>query len=747
MRRTWWILTLAFLLAGSRAAAQQGYVQVISAMQVTTGDIERTGATRRWEPDFGFSWFAPGTRVGTVQFDLHAVRGKSDPRLGRALFAIRDLKSHGFTWNLEAGDTVHTPFLTDYGFSNLFAPQVTFRGGSVSASGPRSSFSVTAGRVTVLRDLFGANAEALGQSLFVARGTHRPSNRVEISARASRVRTEDLKEFAYVVRSGDDAGAGVRVSVTPSWQIVGDAGVTSFLRRGSAQWELQPSMLAGTKWTGQKGWIQVDAHRFSPGNFSVVTNPHNDREGVFAAGQYDLGSHVRAFGGWDVFRSNVRAETVPIESGIPQSSGSRAYGGVRVRVNAHLFFGGRVEQGARTSRPSRYSLGYESDTGVASGEWQITYSRWNATGRYERRSNVDVGSSPFSFTQHDASAQVSVRLESHSQVFANVFLTDRRDRGAGGQSFWQVSAGSQVQLPRRNLFARAELTISRNRQIESDFLTPRTALGFGLNGQLSPRLTLSIDTFIDRAPLLLPGKSPWASRTLARLVYTLPTGSPVVAGAARPARASRGRETIEGVAFVDWNGNGVQDADDPPASGVTIVLDADAQVTTDQNGRFRFPREAAGPHRLALDLATLPADYDPPSPNEVPLVVRRGARTVTPIGLLPLGDVEGTVFQDTNGNGALDADDRPIDDAVVVLDDGTRTEVTHGGRFRFTGVPLGPHTVRVLVESLPDGASLATPDAAVELAPAQRVGHVAFLAKIEKRPEIRKVFPPKKDGR
>ena len=58
-----------------------------------------------------------------MQFDLHAVRGQADPRLGRALFALRDLKLHGLTWTVEAGDTVHTPFLPDYGFSNLFAPR------------------------------------------------------------------------------------------------------------------------------------------------------------------------------------------------------------------------------------------------------------------------------------------------------------------------------------------------------------------------------------------------------------------------------------------------------------------------------------------------------------------------------------------------------------------------------------------------------------------------------------------------
>jgi hypothetical protein len=99
---------------------------------------------------------------------------------------------------------------------------------------------------------------------------------------------------------------------------------------------------------------------------------------------------------------------------------------------------------------------------------------------------------------------------------------------------------------------------------------------------------------------------------------------------------------------------------------------------------------------------------------------------------------------DFDGNGTRDADDRPLDEVVVVLDDGVRTEVTRDGKFRFAGVRLGSHTVRVLVESLPDEASLPTAEATVELGPARRTADAPFLAKAEKRPEIRKTFPVKK---
>src|SRR5512146_1949626 len=100
MRR--WLTIIAVLLVAAPAAAQQGSLRVIAASSVTTGDPIRTGSLQGVQPDFGVSWFQPTASWGTVSFDAHAVRSDNDPQLGRALFAIKDLKSHGLAWNLTA---------------------------------------------------------------------------------------------------------------------------------------------------------------------------------------------------------------------------------------------------------------------------------------------------------------------------------------------------------------------------------------------------------------------------------------------------------------------------------------------------------------------------------------------------------------------------------------------------------------------------------------------------------------------
>jgi cell division septation protein DedD len=111
-------------------------------------------------------------------------------------------------------------------------------------------------------------------------------------------------------------------------------------------------------------------------------------------------------------------------------------------------------------------------------------------------------------------------------------------------------------------------------------------------------------------------------------------------------------------------------------------------------------------------------------------------------GLLPLGSVAGRVFEDANRNGQLDAGEPPIADAVVVLDAGQRSELARKGHFRFDAVRAGDHRIELLKESLPEGAAIVGDvDRPVSVSRDSPHGEVLYLVTIEKRPEIRKVFP------
>ena len=202
---------------------------------------------------------------------------------------------------------------------------------------------------------------------------------------------------------------------------------------------------------------------------------------------------------------------------------------------------------------------------------------------------------------------------------------------------------------------------------------------------------------------------------------------------------------ITGVVFVDWNGDGQLDPGEDTVEGISIAVAGYGTVTSGTDGRFSLANVPVGENVVAVDLSTLPADYDPPAESKHTVDVTRNRVSNVPIGLLPLGSVPGVVYQDADGDGQLGPLDTPINGAVVVLDDGARTEVARAGRFQFDAVRMGTHAVSVLSGSLPEGALLTGPAAVtVELARNQDATEIVFLVKLEKRPEVRKVFPPKK---
>ena len=181
-----WAL-LAVLVPLETAAQQQGSVQITAAAQAIQGDTSRTGGQPLLEPDYGVSWLQPGTRFGIFQLELRGTRRDGLPHLGKTFVGVRDLKYRGLAWSFEAGDTYFTPAIGDYRFANLAAPSLTFVGGGVSGRSPRTSVGVVAGRATAWRNLFGTDPDTLDQQIIVGRASHKPTDRLELSTRASHV--------------------------------------------------------------------------------------------------------------------------------------------------------------------------------------------------------------------------------------------------------------------------------------------------------------------------------------------------------------------------------------------------------------------------------------------------------------------------------------------------------------------------------------------------------------------------------
>jgi cell division septation protein DedD len=744
---------LVLLAAAPAAAGQQGSIQLSTETALVQGDPQRRATERTYQPDFGISFLQPGSRVGQFQLEVRGTRRGDEVHLGRTFVAVRDARSRGITWTLEGGDLHTTPALGDYQFSNLSAASITFSGGAVTAKTRRTTTQIAAGQSTAWRNIFGTDPDTLAQSLALARMTYRQSARVQLNARAARVRTSNLKEFAKLIDASEQAGGGTRFLLTPSIHLVADGSFVRYRATGAAATVDDVSYVTGAHVLLSRGWVQIDRSRFSPGDFPVVNASLRDRNGLFAAGEYDVFSRVRVFGGWETIDTNINASGTSLLR--PQATADRGFGGMRVRVGTRSTVAVRIEDGGRVSRPAVRTLPQQttvpstSDTGVLSAELQSTIGKLTVFGRYSRRENVDSSFSSSTFTQRDTAGQAFLNVSRGTQFFGVATLTNQRAASGSGSTFLQLTGGGQQQVFRQGLWLRAEGTVSRNRDLTTGLLAPRNAVNVGLNGQISPQTTIGFNVYVDRAPVGFPSeKETWLARSTLRLVHSIPTGTARVASATSVgARTARGTGSVFGTVFADWNANGHPDPGEGTLAGIPVALGILAHVTTARDGEFAFLNVPAGAQHVQLDLTALPVDFDPPVATDIVVELARGDTRRVAFGLIPLGGIHGRVAEDTNRNGQLDPGEPPVEGAVLTLDGGQRSELARSGAFRFDAVRSGNHQVELLKESLPEGATIVGgSERPARITREQPQVDVTYVVTIEKRPEVRKVFPPKGGG-
>ena len=740
-------LLLLILAASVPAAAQQGSVQISSDTQIVQGNAVRKSTERTWEPDFGALWTQPGQRFGQFQAEVRGSRRGNDVHLGRAWFAVRDARAGGVAWTVEGGDLYTPPAFVDYQFSNLSAPAITFTGGAVTARSKSGSLQIAAGRSTAWRNIFGTDPDTLGQSVGLARASLQATPRVQLTARGSRVRTTNLEEFARTIDASDQGGGGVRFVVTPSFHLVADGAFVRYRATGATAAVRDYSYLAGAHMLISRGWLQVNASRYSPGDLPVLNASLQDRSGIFSAGEYDVWKRVRVFGGWESLDTNIRPSGTALQR--PAATTTRQFGGLRLRVAARSTLSLRVEDGGRVSRPPVLAslasfLPTTSDTGAATAELQTSMGRLTAFGRYSRRDSVDSAFTSATYDQQDAAAQFFLNVSRATQLFGLATLTSNRFATGSGGSYLQVSAGGQQQFFKPGLWLRLEGSTTRNRELATGLLVPREAFSVGLNGQLAGHTTIGFNVYADRAPAGFTADShAWLTRSTVRIVHSIPTGSVRVAnGSGAAGRAGRGTGTVSGSVFADWNANGMPDPGEEALAGIPVMLGTISAVTTGRDGQFSFLNVPGGAQQVRLDLNALPVDFDAPAGTDVTFEIGRGDTRRVAFGLLPLGGIRGRVFEDVNRNGELDALDTPVDNAVVILDGGQRSELARKGQFRFDAVRAGEHRIELLKESLPEGSAIiGTAERPAALTREAPQGEFLFLVTIEKRPEIRKVFP------
>jgi hypothetical protein len=171
---------------------------------------------------------------------------------------------------------------------------------------------------------------------------------------------------------------------------------------------------------------------------------------------------------------------------------------------------------------------------------------------------------------------------------------------------------------------------------------------------------------------------------------------------------------IAGTVFDDLDGDGEQDVGESGIPDITVELLQDGSVivtaATDDNGDYIFTRGLAGDYTVR---ETDPPGYASTTPNEVDVSITVPGQTVAGVdfGDWGIGAIEGTVFDDLNGNAMQDEGEMGIDGVVItLLQDGATVDTTAtaaDGVYQFTSLWLGDYTVR---ETDPPGYASTTPN-------------------------------------
>ena len=159
--------------------------------------------------------------------------------------------------------------------------------------------------------------------------------------------------------------------------------------------------------------------------------------------------------------------------------------------------------------------------------------------------------------------------------------------------------------------------------------------------------------------------------------------------------------TIEGVAFNDYNYDGLRQDDEPVVEGIKVFLGKDRSQITDNLGEYRFSKVRAKKANISLDTTTIPAGFVLTTPASQEVGVSQAGVVEVNFGLASRTEISGIIFEDTDNNGKFNEKDKGLKGVEIVLEDGTKALTNEAGRYTFGKAKKGIHTLKLDLNSLP----------------------------------------------
>ena len=169
-----------------------------------------------------------------------------------------------------------------------------------------------------------------------------------------------------------------------------------------------------------------------------------------------------------------------------------------------------------------------------------------------------------------------------------------------------------------------------------------------------------------------------------------------------------GDASIDGTIWVDTDGDGVQDPNEPGIPGVDVIVTWDGPngpvtvvVPTDEDGNWTLPTVPPGDYTVEVDISTVPPGFVATTPTDDTLSLPAGGSGNTTSGFVPAASIGDTIWNDVDADGVQDPGEPGLPGISVTLydDSGEVVAITTtdaDGKYLFDD--LVPDTYTVVID-------------------------------------------------
>lgn len=651
-------------------------------------------------------------RLGMVRGNIEGYRSQRHLRLGDNFLELPALGWRGFRWGLTGGDFRINSSLTQFRFSNIIYPDLSLRGGQITATRGNHQFSVFHGVQTLQSGPRIPYRLSTGQRISGVEARLRPGEQLEFGIRLLDIQAGLGREnsnpwFTSGQQFGRTRNLNAQLLYSPRkhFRMYAEAGLGKVIERttptpanGSSV-----STIAGASWESDRLTVRANYARQSAVYLPVAGFFLGDRQGPYGELRARPFRRVEVFGSASQSRNNLAADpNQPSFSSRSQSAGAS------LQLPGRFMVTGQTSRLLFDSRQPETRELHRSDNRIWSGTIARPLGRHNF--RYSLR---DLRLAQPGRLDRQRSQEMEDTFQWKALIVSGAL---RLDRSLMEQSRSTLYGRGNVQVRSRRVSAYAYLEAGRDLVNESLLTTNALAtsilgvtvrLGGGwdmqaeafrysLRSALNPGNLFVLQSQGIGVPSSFAGLNQWSFYT--RLNKQLTFGPPMPSANSGAGRSGEARApgSVEGFVFEMHNGSR------SPVPAVAVGIDGSETIITDENGRYRFSRVAEGPHRVALVLDQLPAEFDPGPPPPEYIVVQPGLTARLDFNVFRLASFCGTVQAPP---------DSDVDKILIRLE-GTPHYTTPepGGRFCFYNLHAREYVVLLSKDTIQEGFRLASTD-------------------------------------